>query len=423
MRSSTRLLFVLLLSSLPALAGSPSETELGIVARVEQQLRDTVDDLAASIDIDSATENFEGIERLARFYEEQFEEIGFDARWVPLPESSGRAGHFVAVHEGTVGPRILLIGHLDTVLEGERWRVADGVAFGSGTADMKGGNMVILAALRALHAEGLLENRRFAVYFTGDEESPGSPISTVRAGLIEEAKRSDVALAYETAVGDHAVVGRRGIVTWKLEVRGQTGHSSGIFSAERGSGAIFEAARILDAFHNALKRPNVTFNASVIVGGTDVEFDGSAHTGSAHGKTNVVPQRVVAEGDLRFLSPEELSSARKTMEAIVGANLPGTTARIIFEEGYPAMAPTEGNRRLLQTLSALSTDLGYGPVTEYDPSRRGAGDVSFVAEYLDSLDGLGVHGSHTHAPGESLRLDTLEQQITRTAVLLYRLTR
>ncbi len=411
---------MLMMISFPA-SGQLSEQEKAIVSRVEQQLRDSVDDLATSVDIDSATENLAGIRELANFYAGEFEEIGFDAEWIELPSETGRAGHLIATREGTRGPRVLLLGHLDTVLEGERWRLEDETAYGSGTADMKGGNLVILAALRALDAEGLLDDRQIVVFFTGDEESPGEPISVVRERLIEEAKESDIALGYETAVENTAVIGRRGIITWELEVRGQTGHSSGIFSDEQGSGAIFEAARILDSFHNTLREPDVTFNASVIVGGTDVELDSGTHSGTAHGKTNVVPRRTVVQGDLRFLTGEQLDRAKRKMEEIVAANLPRTTARIEFFEGYPAMAPTDGNRRLLSVLNEVSRDLGYDGVTEYDPAKRGAGDISFIADYVDALDGLGVLGSYTHAPGESLDLSTLEQQIARTAILINRL--
>lgn len=417
------LLFLLAIGSVNiTVEAQLSQEEKAIRSRVEQQLRETIDDLAASVDIESATENLTGVKRLADFYAELFREIGFETEWIPLPESTGRAGHFLAVHDGSSGPRILMVGHLDTVLQGEHWRMEDEIAYGSGTADMKGGNMVILAALRALHAEGLLDEMRIAVMFTGDEESPGEPIDVARAAFVDEARRSDIALAYETAGPGTAVVGRRGIVTWELETRGQTGHSSGIFSESRGSGAIFEAARILDSFHNALREPNLTFNASVIVGGTDVTFDSEAHEGTAHGKTNVVTQRVVIQGDLRFLTSEQLERAKKTMRSIAESNLPQTSSRIEFFEGYPAMSPTPGNRHLLSLLDRASQDLGYGPVREYDPGKRGAGDISFIAEFVDALDGLGVLGSHTHAPGESLDLGTLKQQIERTAVLVHRLS-
>ncbi|MDX1583450.1 MAG: M20/M25/M40 family metallo-hydrolase, partial [Thermoanaerobaculia bacterium] len=151
------------------------------------------------------------------------------------------------------------------------------------------------------------------------------------------------------------------------------------------------------------------------------DFHSEEHSGRAHGKTNVIPQRVVAQGDLRFLTAEQRERVKDSMKTIVDANLPGTSAKIEFHEGYPAMTPTEGNRRLLSLLSDVSEDLGYGPVTEYDPGKRGAGDISFIAEYVDALDGLGVLGSYTHAPGEFLDLSTLKRQIARTALLVHRL--
>jgi glutamate carboxypeptidase len=90
--------------------------------------------------------------------------------------------------------------------------------------------------------------------------------------------------------------------------------------------------------------------------------------------------------------------------------------------GYPAMPPTPGNLSLLSELNQVSLDLGQGEVVAYDPGKRGAADISFVARYLDGLDGLGVMGSNAHAPGETVDLRTLEDIVKRTALLLYRLT-
>jgi glutamate carboxypeptidase len=375
------------------------------------------------VNVESATENLQGVKKMADFYTSLFEEIGFETRWVPLPASSGRAGHFVAEHKGTKGARILFIGHLDTVLEGEAFRREGNTAYGSGIADMKGGNIVIWAALRAMAENGALDDRQVVVIFTGDEESPGDPLDVVRRELIDLAKRSDIALAYEGAGEGTAVVGRRGIATWTLEVSGVTGHSSGIFNERMGSGAIFEAARILDAFHDELKEENLTFNPSVIVGGTDVEFDPADSRGSAHGKSNVVPQKVVVTGDLRFLTREQHARAEAKMREIIARHLPKTDGSIVFSEGYPPMAPTDGNRRLLAVYDQASRDLGHGPVAEYDPGKRGAGDISFVADYVDGLDGLGAFGAKSHAPGESIDVEKLKMQVERTALLTYRLTR
>lgn len=404
-----------------AQALNPTETKL--VAAARDGFARTMAELEDAVDIPSATENLAGVKRLADFYAPLFEEIGFRTRWVPLPESSGRAGHFVAEHEGTKGARILFIGHLDTVLEGEAFRRDGNEAFGSGIADMKGGNHVILAALRAMAETGALDDRRIIVIFTGDEESPGTPVDVVRRELVELATRSDIALGYEGAGEGTAVIGRRGIATWTLEVSAETGHSSGIFNKRIGSGAIFEASRILAAFHDELREPNLTFNASVIVGGTDADFVADESRGSAQGKTNVVPAKVFANGDLRFLTPEQYERAVAAMQDIASRSLPRTRATIEFEDGYPSMPPTDGNRRLLAVYDQASRDLGHGPVSEFDPGMRGAGDISFVADLVDGLDGLGAFGERAHAPGESIDVAKLLVQVERTAVLTYRLTR
>lgn len=414
---------VMLLVAVSAAADGLSRAETRLVARAKASLARAMTELEASVNIASASENIDGVRRMGDLYAALFEEIGFEARWVPLPASSGRAGHLVAEHAGTKGPRILFIGHLDTVLEGEAYHREGNRALGSGIADMKAGNLVIWAALSAMAETGALKDRQIVVIFTGDEESPGEPLEVVRRELIELAKRSDIALAYEGAGEGTAVVGRRGIATWTIEVTGETGHSSGIFNERLGSGAIFEAARILDAFHEELKEENLTFNPSVIVGGTDAEYFPEESRGTAHGKSNVVPQRVVVKGDLRFLTREQYENAQATMREIMSRHHPKTGASIEFSEGYPPMAPIEGNRRLLRAYDEASRDLGYGPVAEYDPGKRGAGDISFVAEYVDGLDGLGAFGARSHAPGESIEVDKLQMQIERTALFTYRLTR
>jgi glutamate carboxypeptidase len=261
------------------------------------------------------------------------------------------------------------------------------------------------------------------VVFTGDEEDTGKPYEKSRAALVEAASRSDIALAFEGYEPGTAVVGRRGFSSWRLEVAGSQGHSSTIFGEERGSGAIFEAARILSAFHAELREPYLTFNPSVILGGTDVKYDPAAFSGSATGKTNVVPRSVVVEGDMRFLSRDQLERARETMRTIAARSLPRTSASISFVDGMPSMAPTDGNRELLATLDEVSRDLGTGPIEAHDPSKRGAGDVSFVAGLVSGLDGLGARGAQEHAPGEHADLDELPALTKRAALLVHRLTR
>jgi glutamate carboxypeptidase len=288
---------------------------------------------------------------------------------------------------------------------------------------MKGGDVIIVEALRALHASGALAGRQIIVVMTGDEEKPGSPHETTREALVDAAKRSDVALAFEGYAPGAAVTGRRGIGDWRLEVTGSQGHSSTIFGEARGSGAIFEASRILAAFHDELREPYLTYNPGLFLGGTDVSAPEGSSGGTATGKHNVVARRAIVEGDLRFLTAEQFARAQEKMRAIVAKSLPQTSATIEFDLNMPSMAPTEGNRALLAVLDGVSRDLGTGPMVAHDPSQRGAGDISFVAHLVDGLDGLGALGEQEHAPGEYVELDELPALTKRTALLIHRLTR
>jgi glutamate carboxypeptidase len=399
---------------------SPLETRL--VERVEAGREGAIDLLRRAVDLPSATENHAGVRAVGDLFAAELAALGFETRWLQLPPEVGRAGHLIAERRGDRGKRLLLLGHLDTVLEGEPFRRDGDRAYGTGTSDMKGGDVVLVEALRALHEEGALEHRSIVVILTGDEEDAGVPAAVSRRPLVEAAARCDAALSFESAARGAAVVGRRGIASWRLEVRAATGHSSTIFREERGFGAIFEAARVLDAFRERLPEPYLTFNPSVVVGGTEAALDPENASGNATGKHNVVPAAVIVEGDLRFLSLEQRARAEAAMREIAGASLPGTSASISFSDGMPPMAPTDGNRALLAVLDRVSRDLGTGPVGEHDPTERGAGDISFVAHTIDSLDGLGTLGEQEHAPGEYLLLDELTPAIAKAALLILRLT-
>jgi glutamate carboxypeptidase len=283
---------------------------------------------------------------------------------------------------------------------------------------------VIVYALKALQSVGMLHNRKIIVALIGDEEKSGSPKSISRYHLVDAAKRCDTALGFEIATSlSAATVARRGSSGWYLEVTGKRAHSAGIFSEDVGSGAIFEAARILNAFHEQVKGETyLTFNPGTILGGTQVEYDTGQNRGNVFGKTNVVAQKVVVQGGLRTISRQQELDARQAMKSIAENNhLNQTSAEITFTEGYPSMPPSEGNLAILDQLSQVSVDLGYGEVTAYDPGKRGAADVSFVASYVDAIDGIGAEGKGAHTPEENIDLATLPLLIQRAAILISRL--
>ncbi|WP_321826592.1 M20/M25/M40 family metallo-hydrolase [Maribacter dokdonensis] len=405
-----------------------SKNEKKVVKSIEKNNDEAISFLEKVVNINSGTLNLKGVEMVGKEFATAFTDIGFESTWIPMPEEMNRAGHLFAEIKGTKGKKLLLIGHLDTVFEEDSpfqtfKMVNDSIAHAPGGNDMKGGNVIVLYALKALRENGLLDDAQIIVAFTGDEESTGSPLEKSRHDLIEAAKRSDIGLGFETSTGfNYATVARRGSSGWKVEVEGKRAHSSGIFSEDTGAGAIFEMSRILNGFYTDVKGEDLlTFNPGTLVGGTFVEFDEMTSKGSVFGKTNVVAQKAEVRGGLRFISEEQKERARDNMRAVVANNLPHTSAKVTFKDSYPAMQPTEGNKALLAKLNQVSLDLKQGEVIAYDPGKRGAADTSFVAEYVDCLDGLGTMGNAAHTPEETVNLKTIEALTKRTALLIYRL--
>jgi glutamate carboxypeptidase len=424
-------IFFIILFGLPAgaFAQELSPEEEQIQQYVQTNVNEMIGFLEEVVNVNSGTMNPDGVREVGRLFKEQYDTIGFETRWVSFPEEVNRGGHLFAERKGQKGKRLVLIGHIDTVFEKDSpfqtFETSGNLATGPGVADMKGGDVVMLFALKALHHIGALDGTTMTVALIGDEEKPGDPISLVRGDLIQAAEGSDIALGFEGAVGrQNATVARRGSSRWTLKTTGNRGHSGRIFNETYGSGAIFEAARILNDFHEEVRGEQyLTFNAGVIVGGTTIDYDPEAATGTAFGKTNVIPQAVTVHGGLRFISEEQKENAREHMRAVVEKNLPGTTAEISFGDAYPAMEPKEGNYRLMEMFDEVSQALGYGPITPLDPSARGAADISFVASLVDALSGLGPVGEGAHSVDEVLDLTTLPVATARAAILIYRLTR
>lgn len=428
MSSKYFLSFICLLLSGTLVAQKLSRTERKIVNTITQNNAEALAFLEQVVNVNSGTLNAKGVKEVGMVFKDAFEKIDFDVRWIDMPAEMGRAGHLFAETSGDKGKKLLLIGHLDTVFEEDSpfqtfKMVNDSIAHAPGGNDMKGGDVIVLYALKALYENNLLNDAQITVAFTGDEESTGKPLSISRKDLIEAAKQSDIALGFETSSGfNYATVARRGSSGWAVEVDGKRAHSSGIFSKKTGAGAIFEMSRILHQFYTEVKGEDLlTFNPGTLLGGTFVNFDASTSKGDVFGKSNVVAQKAMVRGGLRFISEEQKERARTKMRAIIADNLPQTSASISFTDSYPAMQPTTGNLALLDILNAVSLDLGQGEVLAYDPGKRGAADVSFVAQYVDCLDGLGTMGSGAHTPQETVNLKTFEALTKRTAILIYRL--
>lgn len=411
--------------------GQIAKTEKKIIKSVNQHSDAAIELLKKSVNINSGTMNFDGVRQVGELFKAELDQLGFQTE-LTNGDAYGRAGHLIAKREGKKGPKFLMIGHLDTVFEldspFQEYTMLNGTKIkGPGVADMKGGDVIIILAMKALKEAGVLNDMSIEIIMTGDEEKSGAPIELSKKDLIEGAKRADIALGFENADNNPKtiVVSRRGSSDWQLKVTGKPAHSSQVFTKEIGVGAIYEASRILNEFYLQLaQEKNLTFNPGFIIGGTDLNVNEEQTGGTAFGKNNVVAQQAIVHGDMRATSPEQLEKAHKIMKDIVANNYPNTTAELIFnDDSYPPLALTEGNTKLLKSYNTVSQDLGFGPVEAVNPRNAGAADISFTSGYVDmAIDGLGVTGgSGDHTVEETGDLSTVAIQAKITAVLMYRL--
>jgi glutamate carboxypeptidase len=413
----------------PSLAQlKPAEQRM--IQRVDSEQERTVAMLARWVNQNSGTMNFAGVKAVGDMVRAELEPLGFKVEWIDM-KAANRSGHLVARHKGNGrGKKLLLIGHLDTVFEPDspfqRWERRGNDGVGPGAGDDKGGMAVIVAALRAMQAAGTLKNADITVFLTGDEEDAG-PTEIARRDLIAEGKRADVALDFEGLVQDQGrdmgSVARRSSDEWMVTVTARSGHSSGIFTQAAGAGAIYELARIIDAFRRELPEEKLTYNVGLIGGGTTAELGQDRIRVSATGKGNIIAGAAIARGDLRAISRDQIARTQAKMRAIVARPLNGAKAEIVFEpDGYPPMSPTEANRALLTRLNAINRDMGLAEMGELDPVKRGAADISFVAADVDGIAGLGAASRGDHAPGETVDIASIFRQAKRAAILMSRLS-
>ena len=422
----------LALTPAPAFAKlSPAESRM--IQTVDAEQERTLAMLEKWVNQNSGSLNIEGVTKVGEMLRSELEPLGFKVQWIDMRET-GRAGHIVATHKGNGrGKRLLLIGHLDTVFEPDspfqKWERRGNDGIGPGSGDDKGGMAVMIAALRAMQQAGTLKDADIEVVLTGDEEDNGMPIELARRDLVAAGKRADVALDFEGLADqdgkDIGSIARRSSGAWTLTVTARSGHSSGIFSPGSGNGAIYELARIIDAFRTKLPEDKLTFNVGLVGGGATAKLDEGRIRLEATGKTNIIPETAVARGDLRAISREQIDRVKAKMQAIVAeGRLNGATAKLAFDpDEYPPMAPTEGNRAILAKLNLVNADMGLEQMGELDPMKRGAGDIAFVARDVDGLVGLGAASDGDHAPGEKVDIASIWRQAKRAAILMTRLSR
>lgn len=410
-----------------------TDLEKNLVEKSSSLVPDSLSLLEKIVNINSGTQNSKGVKAVGFVLKKEFDRLNMATRWINIPKNN-KGGHLFASTKGvSSGLKILIISHIDTVFGKDsafqKFERKGDIAVGPGVNDAKGGIVVILAALKALKMVGVLDQMNITVALMGDEEmTTTNSKGPMRTNLIEAAKKSDVALGFEYAVEtlNKATIARRGYISWTIEVSGDGGHSSKIFSPELGDGANFSASHILNNIQKRFRRNKyLTINPGLIIGGTNVKLLPPGIKGQGFGKHNVIAKRTVITGDLRVISSKQLNFAKKELRKIVSNTLKHTKAKIIFNEKdyFPPVPPTRANKKLLKLISQVSEDLGNGKIEALDPGLRGTADIAFAAPHVKAvIDGLGALGTGAHSEKENIDLNTIPQLIKRTSLFLYRLT-
>ncbi|MGH2428299.1 MAG: M20 family metallopeptidase [Candidatus Limnocylindria bacterium] len=371
-----------------------------------QRLRFEIE-LEALVNIDCGSYTPGGVNRVADFCSDALRRLGADVERTPHRPGAGEAplGDLVIGRLAGDGPRLLLIGHMDTVFDpgtvAQRpFRRQGDLAFGPGVSDMKAGLLAGLHALEALRGAGALPA---VTFMCNPDEEIGSPFSTpfVRALAAEH----DAALVLECARANGDIVSaRKGIADYHIEVIGRAAHAG--VEPEKGRSAILEAAHQVLALHGLNGRwPTVTVNAGVIAGGT---------------RPNVVPERCEMKVDLRAATVDAFDAAAAEVVRIAATpTVEGTRASVTRSAGHPPMEKSAASGRLVELAVAIAAELGF---ELRDAATGGASDANTTsAAGLPTLDGLGPIGGDDHSVDEWLDVASIVPRVTLLAGLVARI--
>jgi len=373
---------------------------------VDARLPRFTEELAAMVNIDCGSYTPDGVNRIADAVADALARLGADVERIAHRPDDGQRqlGDLVVGRLAGDGPRLLLIGHMDTVFDpgtaAERpYRSSGGRATGPGVTDMKAGLLAGLHAIGALHEADV---HPAVTFVANPDEEIGSPFSTPH--IRDLARHHDAALVLECARANGDIVSaRKGIADFRLTFVGRAAHAG--VEPEKGRSAIVEAAHQVLALHGLNGRwPTVTVNAGVIGGGT---------------RPNVVAERCELQVDLRAATVDAFDAAVADVQRIVASpsvdGVRGTLERIA---GHPPMEKSAASGRLVDLAVGIAGDLGFAL---RDAATGGASDANTTAALgVPTLDGLGPVGGDDHSVDEWLDLSSLGPRTTLLAALMAR---
>jgi Acetylornithine deacetylase/Succinyl-diaminopimelate desuccinylase and related deacylases len=367
-------------------------------------------DLEWLVNVDCGSYSSAGVNEVADWVAADLGALG--ARVERIPDASRQYGDTVI---GTIagvpgaGPRILLIGHMDTVFPdgtvAERpFRIDDGIARGPGVSDMKGGLLLGLRALAALRAfgGGRFDGLPFEsiTFIANPDEEIGSPSSTPHIRRLAATTDACFVLEGARASGEF-VSARKGIADLRLVVHGRAAHAG--VEPEKGRSAILAGADLVKGIHALNGRwPDVTANVGVFNSGT---------------RPNVVPDRAELHVDVRGMTAASLAAVLAAIDALAASpSVPDVTVEVSTMAGWAPMEKLERSGRLAEHTIALASRLGF---STKDVATGGASDANTTSGMgVPSIDGLGPIGGLDHSPAEYLEVASIVPRTTLLAALL-----
>ncbi|MBO9694975.1 MAG: hydrolase [Sphingopyxis sp.] len=368
--------------------------------------------------VNSGTGNLAGLRIVAGQLADAFAALPGEMRLVtPDPvESVDAAGNIRTTQRGDhlhlrVRPeapvQLLLTGHMDTVFPADHpfqtltW-LEPGILNGPGTADMKAGIAVILAALKALEASPLAGRVGYDVMINSDEET-GSHAS---AALIAElAQGKTAALTYEPALPDGTLAGARpGSGNFSVIVHGLSAHAGR--NPDDGRNALLAAADLALRLA-ALKSPALKVNPAKIDGG---------------GPNNVVPDSAILRVNLRPSTPEAMIEAEAALRAAVAAVSREHDVHCHIHGNFnrPPKPLDAAATRLFELVRDCGAALGLPPISWH--ATGGVCDGNNIAACgIPVVDTMGPRGGAIHSPDEFLIVDSLAERAMLSALTITRI--
>ena len=353
--------------------------------------------------IPSFSKDKQGVDRVGQKIAQAFKGTGFTCTFTDNKDLGNnlivRSPCRAADHKS----RILVTGHMDTVFPPQSafnwYKDDDKRCFGPGVADMKGGLVVGIFAIKALIHAGLMHNIPLTFIFNSDEEI-GSPSS--RELIAQEAIRSRLAYVLEAGgLANEIVTGRKGSLRMQMTIAGKAGHAA--FAGENKVSAILELAhKIIDIEAMNYPEHGMSANVGTVSGGIG---------------TNTVPDKAVADLDFRFLESVQSDLIRARINKLTNQTIiPGTTTAIKLISQRPAMPRTSRNQDLFKQIQKLSLQFDTPVIDEL---RQGVSDANIIADTgTPVIDGLGPVGAKDHSEDEYIEKASLWERCILFAHIL-----